>query len=135
MARTLRLVLVTPEKTLLDEPVDALRFPLYDGQFGVLPGRSPVVGRLGFGELKITSGAAPPRTFYLDGGFVQITGSVVTLLTNQALLPGEINVPAVQQQLETAVARVATTDADRQAKDRDVLRARQRLNVAKRGLS
>lgn len=53
-AGQLQLVLVTPETTLLDEPVAGLRFPLYDGMFGVLPGRAPAVGRLGFGELKIT---------------------------------------------------------------------------------
>ena len=48
----LRIVLVTPESTLLDEPVEALRFPLYDGQIGILPGRAPLVGRLGYGELQ-----------------------------------------------------------------------------------
>ncbi len=41
MADQLRLVVVTPEKPLLDESVTALRFPLYDGQIGVLPGRAP----------------------------------------------------------------------------------------------
>ena len=49
MAETaLQIVLVTPETTLLDAPVRSLQFPLYDGQAGVLPGRAPVVGRLGY---------------------------------------------------------------------------------------
>ena len=43
----LQLVLGTPETTLVDAPVRSLQFPLYDGQIGVLPGRAPVVGRLG----------------------------------------------------------------------------------------
>ena len=42
----LRLVIVTPERTLFDEPVSALRFPLYDGDIGVLPGRLPLIGTL-----------------------------------------------------------------------------------------
>lgn len=42
----LRLIVVTPERTLLDEPVAALRFPLYDGDIGILPGRIPLIGRL-----------------------------------------------------------------------------------------
>jgi F0F1-type ATP synthase epsilon subunit len=42
-ASSLQLVLVTPEKTLLNEPVAALRFPLYDGQIGILPGRLPLI--------------------------------------------------------------------------------------------
>ena len=51
----LRLIVVTPERTLLDEPVAALRFPLYDGDIGILPGRLPLIGRLGAGELRITA--------------------------------------------------------------------------------
>jgi F-type H+-transporting ATPase subunit epsilon len=39
---SLRLVLVTPETTLVDAEVGSLQFPLYDGQAGVLPGRAPV---------------------------------------------------------------------------------------------
>lgn len=36
-ATELRLVLVTPETTLLDESVRSVTFPLFDGQMGVLP--------------------------------------------------------------------------------------------------
>ena len=52
--KALRLVIVTPEKTVFDEPVAGLRFPLYDGEIGVLPGRLPLIGRLGAGELKVS---------------------------------------------------------------------------------
>ena len=75
--KTLQLVLVTPETTLLNEPVQALRFPLFDGQAGILPGRAPVVGRLGYGELRVTGSDGENRSFYVDGGFVQVKGSVV----------------------------------------------------------
>jgi len=53
-AQSLRLVLVTPETTIFDELLAALRFPLHDGQIGILPGRAPMIGRLGYGELKLT---------------------------------------------------------------------------------
>src|SRR5260370_9293424 len=77
----LRIVLVTPETTLLDEPVEALRFPLYDGQIGILPGRAPLVGRLGSGELRITN-AKGLSSYFIDGGFVQVKENVVSLLTH-----------------------------------------------------
>ncbi len=41
-------VVVTPEKTLFDEAVHFVALPLYDGELGVLPGRAPLIGRLGF---------------------------------------------------------------------------------------
>ncbi|MGH7127722.1 MAG: FoF1 ATP synthase subunit delta/epsilon [Planctomycetaceae bacterium] len=128
----LQLVLVTPEKTLLDEPVDALRFPLYDGQFGVLPGRAPVVGRLGYGELKITS-AAGERSYYIDGGFVQIKGPVVSLLTDRAVPAEKIDAQEARGRLDAVRGRVATTDAEIAAKDREQTRARQMLAVARKG--
>jgi F-type H+-transporting ATPase subunit epsilon len=53
---------------------------------GVLPGRVPLVGRLGYGELKITQ-AAGEEYYYIDGGFVQIKGRVVTLLTRWPVAP------------------------------------------------
>src|SRR5579863_649223 len=79
----LRIVLVTPETTLVDEPVDSLRFPLYDGQIGILPGRAPLVGRLGYGELQITT-TGTKKSYFIDGGFVQVKKGVVSVLTNRA---------------------------------------------------
>ncbi len=125
----LRLVLVTPEKTLLDEPVGSLRFPLYDGQIGVLPGRAPLVGRLGYGELKLEA-AAGARSYYIDGGFVQVKGSVVSILTNRALAESEIDANAARQQLDEVLARVPTNDREFAAKDRDQQRARNLLAMS-----
>lgn len=125
----LRLVLVTPETTLLDEPVDALRFPLYDGQIGILPGRIPLVGRLGYGELKITVGGQD-RSYFIDGGFVQVKGPVVSLLTNRALPAASIDARAAAEQLQAASRRVATTDIDLAAKAKDEERARNMLSLA-----
>jgi len=126
----LQLVLVTPEKTLVDEPVEALRFPLFDGQVGVLPGRAPLVGRLGYGPLKVTQ-TGGERLFYIDGGFVQVKGPVVSILTNRALVPTDIDATEAEKSLADASARVATTDLDMAAKARDQERARQMLSMAK----
>jgi len=44
--RTLRCVVVTPEKAVIDTPADYVSLPLFDGQSGFLPGRAPLVGRM-----------------------------------------------------------------------------------------
>ncbi len=126
----LQLVLVTPEKTLFDEPVESLRFPLFDGQVGVLPGRAPMVGRLGYGPLKVTTGRGE-QLFYIDGGFAQVKGSVVSILTNRALLPADIDAAEAEQALSEASARVPTNELDFANKDRDQERARQMRAMAK----
>ena len=42
-------VVVTPERAVLDEPADFVSLPMYDGELGILPGRAPLIGRLGYG--------------------------------------------------------------------------------------
>src|SRR5580692_4381084 len=123
----LRLVLVTPETTLVDEPVSALRFPLYDGQIGVLPGRAPLIGRLGYGELKVTQVDGSNLSYFIDGGFVQVKENIVSLLTDRALTRDEIDRAAAEEKLREAVARVAHSDAEANARFRDQERARQML--------
>ncbi|MCL4109591.1 UNVERIFIED_CONTAM: hypothetical protein GTU68_049184 [Idotea baltica] len=129
MADKLRLVLVTPEKTLLDEPIESLRFPLFDGQIGVLPGRTPMVGRLGYGELRIRR-AGSEEVYYIDGGFAQIKGGVVSLLTNRALPQSEIDSADADQQLASAIGKKPVSDDEFAEKDRDLERARRLVALA-----
>lgn len=128
MARELQLVVVTPETTYLDEPVEALRFPLFDGQMGVLPGRAPMVGRLGCGELSVTASGGE-KTFFLDGGFVQITGETVTLLTARCIPSDEIDSDSASQSLNDALSRPATNDAEIDARFQDQERARRMMSL------
>lgn len=126
-ATELRLVLVTPETTLVDEPVRALQFPLFDGQMGVLPGRAPLVGRLGMGELKIELIAGGTRRYFLDGGFVQVKGSVVSLLTHRAIPVDQIDAAQAKIDLNDALQQVPTSEAAIHEKLQRVERARRMI--------
>ena len=125
----LRLVIVTPERTLLDEPASALRFPLYDGDIGILPGRLPLIGRLGCGELKVTSSAGD-RSFFVDGGFVQVLGSTVSLLTHRAVPVESLVVADAEKQLAAAQSQIARTDEEVNSKLANQQRARRMLTLA-----
>lgn len=125
----LQLVLVTPEKTLLDEPADSLKFPLFDGLVGIYPSRAPMVGRLGFGELVINSSSGE-KSFYIDGGFAQVKGKVVSILTNDALPLDAIDKEALKSELSELTEKVATNDADQDAKTARVDRLRLMLKLA-----
>lgn len=129
--KQLRLVLVTPEKTLLDEPVVGLRFSLFDGQIGVLPGRAPLVGRLGAGELRIER-ETEEDSYFLDGGFVQIKGHIVTLLTNQAIPSGQLSLAKAEANLAAAIAQKPTTDLEFESKEMSIRRARQMVSMARK---
>src|SRR5947209_5377898 len=92
----LRCVVVTPERALLDEAADFVALPMYDGELGVLPGRLALIGRLGYGELRIKQGTYEKK-FFVDGGFAQVRADVVTVLTPRAIEAEKIDVRAVEQ--------------------------------------
>jgi len=126
--KAVKCVVVTPERALLDETADFVALPMYDGELGVLPGRAPLIGRLGCGELRIRRGGTT-RRFFVDGGFAQVRNNVVTVLTARALKAEEIDEAAAVQVLEAAPAE-QTAEA-RQARTKAQERARAQLRVAR----
>jgi F-type H+-transporting ATPase subunit epsilon len=127
-AQTLRCVVVTPEKAVLDEAADFVAVPMVDGELGVERGRLPLIGRLGYGELRYRRGSATFR-YYVDGGFVQIRSDVVTVLTARAIAASAIKADAAQEALREASAPAATAEAQ-EAKRRDQERARAQIRIA-----
>src|ERR1700754_84767 len=103
---TLQCIVVTPEATALDTPADFVALPLFDGEAGVAAGRAPLIGRLGYGELRVRAGGST-RRFYVDGGFVQVADNVVSVLTNRAVPAEKLNAAAASEQLQTAISRTA----------------------------
>jgi F-type H+-transporting ATPase subunit epsilon len=127
-ARTLRCVIVTPERAVLDEPADFVAVPMYDGELGIEPGRLPLIGRLGYGELRVRRGATLHR-YYVDGGFVQVRSDVVTVLTARAIPAAALKVEAALEMLQAAHQPAATPEAQ-EARLKDQERARAQLRIA-----
>lgn len=123
---------VTPEKILLDETVEFVALPLYDGELGVLQGRAPLIGRLGFGELRIRSGTKVQR-YFIDGGFAQVRDDVVTVLTSRAIPALEIDVEAARKEQAEARAQIATSEVEQAEKTQAIERSRALIQVAGRG--
>jgi F-type H+-transporting ATPase subunit epsilon len=127
-SNTLQCVVVTPERAVLDEPADFVALPMYDGELGILPGRAPLIGRLGLGELRLRRGAEV-RRFFIEGGFAQVRANVVTVLTQLAQRAEDINPSAAAQALAQAQAPTATPEA-RTTQDKAQERARAQMRVA-----
>jgi F-type H+-transporting ATPase subunit epsilon len=123
-----RCVVVTPERTLFDQLVEFVALPLYDGELGVLPGRSPLIGRLGYGELRTKQHGATKR-YFIDGGFVQVREDVVTVLTDRATPAEAIDTAAAVRELESAQLRKASGESEQVEKSRALERARAQVRV------
>lgn len=122
-------VVVTPEATVLDEPADFIALPLYDGEIGIAPKHSPMIGRLGFGEMRIRRGEKI-TSYYVDGGFVQVADDVVSVLTNRAIPAKDLNLQQAKEQLAAVRTRKANTDELLAIRDRLESQARAQIRVA-----
>lgn len=123
-------IVVTPEETALEQEADFVALPLFDGEAGIAPDHSPLIGRLGYGEMRVRQGDTVER-FYVDGGFVQVRDNVVSILTNRALPVTEVDAEQAREQLEQAIQRKANTPELMDARDRMIAQARGQLWVTR----
>ena len=130
MATALQCVVVTPETTVLDESADFVTIPLYDGEMGIARGHSPLIGRLGYGELRIRTGDDVSR-YYVDGGFVQVADNVVSVLTSRAVPAADLDADVARQQLESALRQPTSSPELCAIRDRLESQARGQLWVAR----
>ena len=109
----LQLRILTADEIKVDEPVDMIimRCLLEDmgkksamGEIGILPGHVPLTGVLGINPLRIFD-QGEERIIALFGGIVTVRDDLVTLMTEKALWPDEI---------EEDRARLAFTEAERE---------------------
>lgn len=99
---TLQLKIVTPEKVILEEPVNEVTLPTIEGVITILPGHVPLVAGLKSGELlaKIDDEFIPMA---VAGGFVRVTAHEVVVLADYAEEVRDIS----EAEIEKAKARAA----------------------------
>jgi F-type H+-transporting ATPase subunit epsilon len=124
-------IVVTPEATLLDAMADFVALPLFDGEIGIAPKHSPMIGRLGYGEMRIVQGKQT-QSLYVDGGFVQVIDDVVSVLTNRAIPAAELDPAVAEEHLQVARSRKANTPELLAQRERTELQARAQIRVARR---
>ncbi len=120
----IHLLVITPERQVLEQPVDSVIIPVHDGELGVLRNRAALMCELGIGQLRYAAGGRMQRMF-IDGGFAQVLDNQVTVLTNHAL-PDE----AVTAEVVAAATRAV--DEQRGHDEEGVLareQAQRRLSV------
>ena len=131
-ADALRCLVVTPEATVIDAVAEFVALPLYDGEAGVAPRRAPLIGRLGYGELRIRRPGAAEIHLYVDGGYAQVVDNVVSVLTNRAIPANSIDADVATEQLRSALASRAHGPEEMAIRQRLIAQARGQLRVAQR---
>lgn len=134
MADKLRLELVTPYKKVLSQEVDEVTAPGSIGEFGVLPGHTPMLTTLKIGELSYRQGG---ESFHLavNWGYVEIQDDQVTVLVETAEPADEIDLARAKAALgraEEALKELSAEDKEFLSMQAALERALIRIQVAGR---
>jgi F-type H+-transporting ATPase subunit epsilon len=115
---TIQLQIVSADRSLVNETVDEVEIPGFDGYFGVLPGHTPLLAVLQVGELWYRQGQ---EKHYLSiaYGFAEVQPGRVTILAQIAEKADEIDLARAEAARKRAEERIA-----RPAMDMDADRAR-----------
>lgn len=107
----MRLLLVTPERQLLDTDIEEVYAPGVLGQFGVLPEHVNFLTALGTGELRYRTKGVD-HYVAVSGGILEVLDDLVTVLADSAEFAEEIDVARARQAEERLHHAIQRTAAD-----------------------
>ena len=108
---SLKLVVVTPEKKVVDTDTDQVELPGQLGYLGILPGHAPLISLLTTGVLSYKTGGTE-RSLAISAGFVEVANDTVSVLADLAEEPSEIHAAAAEKDLSRAEEELKTASRE-----------------------
>ena len=102
MAETVKFELVSPEKLLLSLDAEMVVVPGEAGDFGVLPGHSPLISTIRNGVIEVTVNGQVSERIFVAGGFAEVANDKLTVLAEEAVPVAKLDRAKVAQQLKDA---------------------------------
>jgi len=127
MAGSIRLEIVTPEKTVISEDVQIVMAPGVLGEFGVLIGHTPFLTALKTVAVRYADSQGGEHMVFVSGGFAEALPQKVTILAESAERRRDIDLERARAALERAQKRLAE---QRSKEDHDFVRAQAALQRA-----
>ena len=124
----LQVELVSPEQILYSGEAEMVVARTSEGDIAFLTGHSPFIGSLGIGAVTIRTTEGTEEKAAVHGGFVEVSGDRVTILSDVAELASQIDRNRAQRAVEDAERRSRETD-DVEA-EAALRRARLRVELA-----
>ncbi len=105
----MRLSVLTPERTLVDEEIAEVYAPGAVGELGILPDHITFLGALDTGEIRYRT-ARGSGVLVMSAGMVEVVDNRVTILADDAVRAGDIDLEAARRDLAEAETILAATD-------------------------
>ena len=129
---SIKCLVVTPERTVLNLDATLVVLPLSDGEYGVLPDHAPLIARLGAGELRITETDGQQTDYYVEGGFVEVLDNTVVLMSMYSIPAKDLDLAYAEEQLEKAQASSFDTAEFLKIRHEKLYNYRARVSVARK---
>jgi len=132
MSEKIQLDVVTPERRLLEEPVDMVTVPGFNGELGILPGHTPLISQLKTGVLTYVQEGKSVQV-HVSGGIVEVRDDHVSVLAEVAERPEEIDVNgarAARERLEKQLSAWSGSEDDLELARTELARSEVRLQLA-----
>jgi F-type H+-transporting ATPase subunit epsilon len=131
MSKKLNLKIITPQKILLEEEVDAVYSQSVEGEFGILPDHISYMTPLDIG---VTEYIKDGQKEFIStiGGILQVKDNTVTILSDMAEFGEQIDLTRAKAAKERAETRLRTgaTDVDADRAQIALARALARIHAA-----
>ena len=127
-AKKLRLRIITPAHIKVDEDVDMVIMRCTTGDMGVLAGHEAHSAALVYGTLRILNQGAERRVA-VHGGVASIRNNVLTILTNDAEWPEDIDRALAEADREAAERRLQEKADDLEIQHDQVLLRRALVQI------
>lgn len=108
----LKLEIITPEKIFLQNEVTEVQIPTASGEIGILPGHIPLVSKLASTGILKYRDEGKETTAVVGDGIVEVRADKITILSNLAQMPKDINVDTTRQDLEAAEKQLKAAERD-----------------------
>ena len=112
MAMTMHCDIVSAEKSIFSGLVEMVVAAGSLGDLGIAPGHAPLLTALIAGPVKLILQNGEEEVFYVSGGFLEVQGGIVTLLSDTALRADDLDEAAAQQAVEDAEKAIANQGAE-----------------------
>ncbi|MBL4614079.1 MAG: F0F1 ATP synthase subunit epsilon [Magnetovibrio sp.] len=112
MADMVEFELVSPERLVMSQSVGMVVVPCSEGDIGVLPGHTPLIGTVRAGVVDIHEDGKVSESIFVSGGFVEVTPNRCTLLAEEAIAVDDLEQDVAQARLEAAQAALDKAQSD-----------------------
>lgn len=130
MAKKIHLSIMTPASKLYDKEVDSVLLRSTEGEMVILPGHTALTCGLDYGVMKIVVDGEELKATVM-AGFVEVTPKKITILTDAAEWPEDIDPERAKASRERAIKRLASgEDIDTERANLAIRRSKLRIEAS-----